>query len=156
MAFALARRFASSVFLPPSAKAIPVQRGAIQTPHGFLKAIGRDAETKLKLPEDTSWDSFFQMKSRAMKVAGVNVQDRRYILWAMQQFRMGREVEDFASKPKPKKKVRGWGPAVQNGKLLRSRRHRLPKKIQLEMTMHKLPQPGTKASTSSTSSPTRR
>ena len=46
----------------------------------------------------------------------------RYILWCMEKFRNGLPVEEFAHELKPKKKIRGWGPAVQNGKRIRSRR----------------------------------
>lgn len=39
----------------------------------------------------------------------------RYLLWALEKFRQGLDPKDYAIEPKPKKKVRGWGPRVQNG-----------------------------------------
>lgn len=66
----------------------------------------------------------------------------RYILWCMGKFRQGLNPAQFAHPPKPKKKIRGYvappsfplcvcslchiiishGPAVQNGKRIRSKR----------------------------------
>ncbi|KAI0953170.1 hypothetical protein AcW1_007464 [Taiwanofungus camphoratus] len=59
-----------------------------------------------------------------MKKAGLAVRDRRYILWSMEKYRRGEDPASFAHPPSPKKKIRGRGPAVQNGKRIRSRRHR--------------------------------
>ncbi|KAF8582824.1 hypothetical protein K439DRAFT_1391153 [Ramaria rubella] len=102
-------------------KSIPPPRGSIQSPKDFLTAIGRSCDTKLKLE---SWDELWQMKGPEMKQAGVGVQDRRYILWSLDKFRQGKEPSDFAHPEQPKKKIRGWGPSVQFGKRIRSRRHR--------------------------------
>ncbi|KAJ7442632.1 hypothetical protein FB451DRAFT_1057380 [Mycena latifolia] len=99
---------------------IPVA-GSITTPDAFLKAIGRSADTKLSVE---SWDEFWQQSSINLKSAGVGVRDRRYILWCMEKYRSGLRVEEFAHDPKPKKTIRGWGPTVQNGKRIRSRRDR--------------------------------
>ncbi|KNZ73045.1 hypothetical protein J132_01430 [Termitomyces sp. J132] len=53
---------------------------------------------------------------------------RRYILWCMEKYRSGLPIESFAHEPRPKKTVRGWGPSVQNGKRIRSRRDKSKKK----------------------------
>ncbi|KAI0354988.1 hypothetical protein OH77DRAFT_1455925 [Trametes cingulata] len=100
---------------------VPPPRDNIKTPEDFLKAIGRSAETKLT-PE--SWEQLFHTDGHQLKKAGLSVQDRRYILWSMEKFRQGLDPSEFAYPPKPEKKIRGRGPAVQNGKRLRSRRHR--------------------------------
>ncbi|KAI0754992.1 hypothetical protein C8Q80DRAFT_402785 [Daedaleopsis nitida] len=99
----------------------PPPRGNISTPEQFLKAIGRSSDTKLS-PE--SWEELWQTNGYALKKAGLGVRDRRYIMWSMEKFRQGENPVDFAYAPTPAKKVRGRGPAVQNGKRLRSRRHR--------------------------------
>ncbi|KAF8644425.1 hypothetical protein AX16_008484 [Volvariella volvacea WC 439] len=93
----------------------------ITTPAEFLKAIGRDSESKLQIE---GWEEFWKTDGQAMKKAGVGVKERRYILWCMEKYRSGMKIQDFAHEPKPKKTVRGWGPAVQNGKRIRSRRHK--------------------------------
>ncbi|KAH9891669.1 IGR protein motif-domain-containing protein [Cubamyces lactineus] len=100
---------------------IPPPRGNIQTPEDFLKAIGRSAETKLT-PE--SWEQLWHTDGPQLKKAGLAVKDRRYILWSMEKYRQGEDPADFAHPAKPAKKIRGRGPAVQNGKRLRSRRQR--------------------------------
>ncbi|KAJ6585162.1 hypothetical protein B0H19DRAFT_881407, partial [Mycena capillaripes] len=91
----------------------------IGTPDAFLKAIGRSCDTKLSIE---NWDDFWKQGGRNLKSAGVGVRDRRYILWCMEKYRSGLSVEEFAHDPKPKKTIRGWGPSVQNGKRIRSRR----------------------------------
>lgn len=47
----------------------------IQTAEDFLKAIGRESETKLKV----EWDELWKMDGRAMREAGVGTRDRRYL-----------------------------------------------------------------------------
>ena len=47
----------------------------IQTAEDFLKAIGRDSETKLKV----DWNELWKMDGRAMRKAGVGTRDRRYV-----------------------------------------------------------------------------
>jgi len=101
--------------------AIPAPTTRISTPEAFLTAIGRSAETKVKAE---SWEEFWKMDRVEMRGQGLAVKDRRYILWAMQQFRLGKEPTQVSYPPTPKKKVRGRGPAVQNGKRIRSRRKR--------------------------------
>jgi len=59
-----------------------------------------------------------------LKKAGLAVRDRRYVLWAMEHYRQGDVPSDYAHEAKPKKKIRGHGPAVQFGKRIRSRRRR--------------------------------
>ncbi|KAI0345874.1 hypothetical protein BDW22DRAFT_1353481 [Trametopsis cervina] len=95
--------------------------GTIDSPAAFLAAIGRSAETKLKVE---TWDELWKMDGDAMKEAGLAVKDRRYILWSMEKFRLGQDPDQFAHSSKPKKKIRGWGPKIQNGKVNRSRARR--------------------------------
>ncbi|KAG1748746.1 hypothetical protein EDB19DRAFT_1629984 [Suillus lakei] len=93
--------------------------GKISTPQDFLKAIGRSSETKISID---SWDAFWRTSGWDMKNAGLSIQDRRYILWCMEKFRQNQPIEGFAHEERPKKKIRGRGPAVQFGKRIRSRR----------------------------------
>ncbi|KAL9935971.1 hypothetical protein V8E36_005548 [Tilletia maclaganii] len=60
--------------------------------------------------------------NRALRSNGVAVKDRRYILWALEKYRQGRDPVEFSIRAKPKKKIRGWGPRVQNGVRVRGRR----------------------------------
>ncbi|KAI0039677.1 hypothetical protein FA95DRAFT_1503848 [Auriscalpium vulgare] len=95
--------------------------GDINTPETFLKAIGRSSETKVSC---NSWTDLWKLDGLALRKAGLPVRDRsRYILWAMEKYRRGLEPVEYAHEPREKKKIRGWGPAVQNGKRIRSRRH---------------------------------
>ncbi|TFK70406.1 hypothetical protein BDN72DRAFT_818920 [Pluteus cervinus] len=98
---------------------VPPPRESIASPQDFLKAIGRSSETKLQIE---NWDAFWKTSGYDLKKAGLAVRDRRYILWCMEKFRLGQRVETFAHEPRGKKTVRGWGPVVQNGKRIRSRR----------------------------------
>ncbi|KAF8172005.1 hypothetical protein K438DRAFT_187182 [Mycena galopus ATCC 62051] len=100
---------------------VPAPRASITTPDAFLKAIGRSCDTKVSVE---SWDDFWQQDGNKLKTAGVGVRDRRYILWCMEKYRSGLSPEEFAYDPKPKKVIRGWGPTVQLGKRIRSRRDR--------------------------------
>ncbi|KAI0781963.1 IGR protein motif-domain-containing protein [Abortiporus biennis] len=102
-------------------KTAPPKRGGITSPELFLKAIGRSADTKVTAE---SWTDLWKLNGHALKKSGVPVKDRRYILWAMEKFRQQEDPAEFAHERKPKKKIRGRGPAVQNGKRIRSRRHR--------------------------------
>ncbi|KDQ62529.1 hypothetical protein JAAARDRAFT_203636 [Jaapia argillacea MUCL 33604] len=97
----------------------PSRRDDIRTPQAFLKAIGRQADTMLS---PKRWKELWDTRGPDLKEKGLSVKDRRYILWCMHKYRNGLMPDEFAHKPKPKKKVRGWGPAVQNGKRIRSRR----------------------------------
>ncbi|KAJ3904612.1 IGR protein motif-domain-containing protein [Lentinula edodes] len=102
-------------------KPVPPTTGTITTPNDFLKSIGRSMDTKMtSAPE--SWDDFWRTSGLDMRKVGLSVRDRRYALWCMSKFRRGLAVEEFAHEPKPKKTVRGWGPSVQNGKRIRSKR----------------------------------
>ncbi|KAL5482530.1 hypothetical protein ACEPAI_9124 [Sanghuangporus weigelae] len=104
-----------------SRKPIPEAKTDGLTTESFLTAIGRDAASKVKV---ASWEEFWSLDGHALKEAGLAVRDRRYILWCMEKFRQGYEPKEFAHPPTPKKKIRGHGPAVQNGKRNRSRRLR--------------------------------
>jgi len=128
MSFALAVCLRSS-FLPVCRtfqncallKPVPPPRGDISKPEDFLKAIGRGSETKISF--DT-WESLWKTNGVALKKAGLAVRDRRYILWAMERYRQMDNPSDYAHEARPKKKIRGHGPAVQFGKRIRSRRHK--------------------------------
>jgi len=119
----LVHKYAAVKHLHVSAalRPVPPPRGSIDTPTAFLTAIGRSCETKLKISE---WPELWQMGGAGMKKAGVGVKDRRYILWSLEKFRQGQDPSDFAHAETPKKIIRGWGPSVQLGKRIRSRRHR--------------------------------
>ncbi|KAH9997897.1 hypothetical protein BJV77DRAFT_778598, partial [Russula vinacea] len=67
---------------------------------------------------------FVENNGISLKKAGLAVRDRRYILWAMERYRQRDDPSDYAHEAKPKKKIRGHGPAVQFGKRIRSRRHK--------------------------------
>lgn len=104
-----------------AARPPPPTREGIQTPEEFLKSIGRNAE---KLVSIDSWPAFWKTNAATLREAGVGVKDRRYLLWCMEKYRQGLPIPAFAHPPKPKKKVRGHGPAVQNGKRIKSARPR--------------------------------
>nr|GAT60118.1 predicted protein [Mycena chlorophos] len=107
------------------ARIVPAPTTTISTPASFLQAIGRESNTKYKTEDaEMSWDDFWQTDGVKLKAAGVAVRDRRYILWCMEKYRQGSPVTAFAHPPPPKKTIRGWGPSVQNGKRIRSRRDR--------------------------------
>ncbi|KAG1885884.1 uncharacterized protein F5891DRAFT_1085339 [Suillus fuscotomentosus] len=105
----------------PSPRGLILGPGKISTPQDFLKAIGRSSETKISID---SWDAFWRTSGWDMKNAGLSIQDRRYILWCMEKFRQNKPIEGFAHEERPKKKIRGRGPAVQFGKRIRSQRDR--------------------------------
>ncbi|KAI0720456.1 IGR protein motif-domain-containing protein [Cerioporus squamosus] len=108
-----------SVVNKAAQRPVPPPRGNITTPEDFLKAIGRSSENKLS-PE--SWEQLWHTDGSQLKKAGLGVSERRYILWSMEKFRQGLDPAEFAHEAKPVKRIRGRGPAVQNGKRLRSRR----------------------------------
>lgn len=114
---ALCRSFQNKAALRP----VPPPQGSIATPEDFLKSIGRSAETKLTVG---AWDELWKFDGRQLKKAGLPVRDRRYILWSMEKYRQGEDPAEFAHVANAKKTIRGRGPAVQNGKRIRSRRHR--------------------------------
>ncbi|KAF8908988.1 hypothetical protein CPB84DRAFT_1674008 [Gymnopilus junonius] len=92
----------------------------IRTTEDFLKAIGRSFETKLD--PTTSWEDLWKFNGLALRKAGLAVRDRRYLLWCMSKYRLGFPIREFANELPSKKVIRGWGPKVQNGKRIRSRR----------------------------------
>ncbi|KAH8825211.1 hypothetical protein DL96DRAFT_1737708 [Flagelloscypha sp. PMI_526] len=95
----------------------------ITTPTEFLTKIGRESETKYEAPE--TWRQFWRFTDGLkLRKDGLAVKDRRYILWCMERFRLGHAVVDFAHKPKPPKTIRGWGPIVQKGRRIRSKRRK--------------------------------
>ncbi|KAG6330695.1 hypothetical protein ID866_8395 [Astraeus odoratus] len=112
----IGKGYTRQVHSAPALRPIPEPSGKILTSQDFLKAIGRDSEKKVSID---SWDAFWRMTGADLKAASVPVKDRRYILWCMEKFRQGVPIDEFAHEPKPKKKIRGWGPAVQHGKRIR-------------------------------------
>ncbi|KAF9463028.1 IGR protein motif-domain-containing protein [Collybia nuda] len=115
----LVPRLSRSLVNRAASRPVPPPLEPISTPSDFLKAIGRSSETKVTIE---SWDEFWKTSGNALKKSGLAVRDRRYILWCMENYRNGQPIQSFAHEPKPKKAIRGWGPAVQNGKRIRSRR----------------------------------
>ncbi|PCH40109.1 hypothetical protein WOLCODRAFT_162101 [Wolfiporia cocos MD-104 SS10] len=116
----LAPRLCRALRNKAALRPVPPPRGNISTPEAFLKAIGRSAESKVTVE---SWEQLWKLDGPRLKKAGLAVKDRKYILWSLAKFRQGEDPLDFAHPPTPKKKIRGHGPAVQNGKRIRSRRH---------------------------------
>ncbi|TFK27966.1 hypothetical protein FA15DRAFT_665714 [Coprinopsis marcescibilis] len=98
---------------------VPPVLGKYETPKDFLKAIGRSAETKI--PTE-NWAEFWKTSGQDLRKAGLAVKDRRYVLWCMEKYRNGLPIQAFAHEPTAKKTIRGWGPKVQNGKRIRSKR----------------------------------
>ncbi|KAG2010040.1 vacuolar fusion protein MON1 [Coprinopsis cinerea AmutBmut pab1-1] len=115
------RSFATTVTSAGTERVVPPPRGPgkIRTPEAFLKAIGREADTKLSAD---GWQQFWMLSGQDMRKAGLAVRDRRYILWCMEKYRQGVPIEEFAHEATPKKTIRGWGPKVQNGERIRSKR----------------------------------
>ncbi|KAL1745115.1 IGR protein motif-domain-containing protein [Schizophyllum fasciatum] len=93
---------------------VPPPTPNMDSPQSFLKSIGRSLETKLEVEE---WNKFWEMSGRDLRAAGLPVKDRRYILWCMEKYRQGVSPSEIA-----------WGPKVQNGKRIRSRRLKNQKK----------------------------
>ncbi|GJE88300.1 IGR protein motif-domain-containing protein [Phanerochaete sordida] len=117
---ATAPQFSRTVVNKAALRPAPQPRGNIpDSPEAFLKAIGRSADSKITAE---TWEELWKLDGHRLKAAGVEVKDRRYLMWCMEKFRQGMDPKDFAHEPKPKKKIRGWGPAVQFGKRIRSRR----------------------------------
>ncbi|KAI0725620.1 IGR protein motif-domain-containing protein [Fomitopsis betulina] len=112
-------RFCRTLVNHAALRPVPPATSPLSTPEAFLKAIGRKADTKVKAE---SWEDLWAMNRLRLKEAGVDTKDRRYILWCMAKFRQGLDPVQFAHPPKPRKKIRGHGPAVQNGKRIRSKR----------------------------------
>jgi hypothetical protein len=67
---------------------------SIQTPEDFLKAIGREAETKLSVE---SWTKFWKMDGRSMREAGIGTKDRRYVIEIMVFFPLGKTLRSELS-----------------------------------------------------------
>ncbi|KAF8313996.1 hypothetical protein DL93DRAFT_1100553 [Clavulina sp. PMI_390] len=95
---------------------VPVPRNGLASAQDFLTAIGRDVEKRVSVEK---WEDLFVMRRNDFKKLGVGVQDRRYIMWAMNKYRFGAEPSEFAHPVKPKKKIRGHGPRLQLGKRIR-------------------------------------
>ncbi|CCM03517.1 uncharacterized protein FIBRA_05651 [Fibroporia radiculosa] len=100
---------------------VPPLRDVYNTPEALLKSFGRSAETKVTAEK---WEDLWKLDGPQLKKAGLAVRDRRYILWSLEKFRQGENPVQFSHPSTPKKKIRGHGPAVQNGKRIRSRRRR--------------------------------
>ncbi|VDC00773.1 unnamed protein product [Peniophora sp. CBMAI 1063] len=111
--------FAFRASAPLLRQLVPATRAGLDTPQAFLQSIGRKMDTKVS-PE--SWDELFKLESEKLKADGVDVRDRRYLLWSLEKFRAGEDPKSFAHEARGKKKIRGHGPSVQGGKRIRSRR----------------------------------
>ncbi|KAK4689894.1 hypothetical protein P7C73_g175, partial [Tremellales sp. Uapishka_1] len=86
-------------------------------PIDLLSKIGRNAEKKLASNVE-SWDGLNELWKKGgegLKDAGLGIKDRRYILWAFNKYSLGNLPSTFITPPTPPKKIRGWGPRVQNG-----------------------------------------
>lgn len=135
----------ANVWLSPSSAATPIQKpddfiGAIARPRrgdlkGVISALG----------EEPTLADLFSLDGQKLKQAGLPVKDRRfvlrlvdlhllvdsqanptacvpccrYVLWCLERFRQGQHPAEVAYDVKPRKKIRGWGPRVQNGKRVR-------------------------------------
>ncbi|KAF9507981.1 hypothetical protein BS47DRAFT_1332989 [Hydnum rufescens UP504] len=95
---------------------VPMPRNNMATAQDFLIAIGRGLDKRIPVEK---WVDLFRMKRDHFKKLGVGVRDRRYVMWAMEKYRFGAEPRDFAHEIAPKKKYRGRGPRIQNGKRIR-------------------------------------
>jgi len=61
--------------LPPTVPRFPGM-DVIRGPQDFLKAIGREADTKVTAE---SWEELWKLNGQAMRKAGLSVRDRRYV-----------------------------------------------------------------------------
>ncbi|WWC91022.1 uncharacterized protein L201_005962 [Kwoniella dendrophila CBS 6074] len=86
------------------------------TPQSLLTLIGRNADTKLESHAE-SWDKLNELWMRSVKLydVGLSVKERRYLLWAFSRYSQGSAPSTFIKPPRPPKKIRGWGPKIQNG-----------------------------------------
>ncbi|KAK4046244.1 hypothetical protein OIV83_006223 [Microbotryomycetes sp. JL201] len=99
---------------------IPQPSGAIASPEALLKAAGRGLDQyATKLGEDLTWPALFTKSGQELADAGMSTKDRRYLLWVLEKYRQGHDIETLAIPSKPKKKYRGWGPKIQFGKRVR-------------------------------------
>ncbi|EGG01958.1 uncharacterized protein MELLADRAFT_110614 [Melampsora larici-populina 98AG31] len=104
----------------PAPERIPNPHHSIETVEKFLSSLKRPNLLDLKSKFD-SWNQFFESNGTLLKSKSINPKERRYLLWAMELFRHGKDPKEFAVKLKKKKVIRGWGPRVQNGKRLRGK-----------------------------------
>lgn len=58
----------------------------METVESFLNALKRPSVSEL-VSKFSSWDDLFQAEGKGMKAQGINVKERRYLLWAMEMFR---------------------------------------------------------------------
>ncbi|EIW65826.1 hypothetical protein TREMEDRAFT_35843 [Tremella mesenterica DSM 1558] len=101
----------------------------VPTPAEFLTLIGRGVEKRLGSQVE-SWESLSEIwkkGGKALKNVGLGVRERRWVnssldaqetdekLWAMAKYSQGISPSTFIKPPRPAKKIRGWGPRVQNG-----------------------------------------
>ncbi|KAN0059770.1 hypothetical protein ACQY0O_008344 [Thecaphora frezii] len=129
-----ARTFTSSVVsrLPSlSNRPVPPPRPNLSTPAQFLASISRprrdlasNSSAVSALGDD--WSGIFSVDTQHLKEAGLGPKDRKYILWAIEKLRQGGDPAVFAYAPKPKKKIRGWGPRVQTSERIRVRGRKRP------------------------------
>ncbi|KIY72471.1 hypothetical protein CYLTODRAFT_486309 [Cylindrobasidium torrendii FP15055 ss-10] len=122
---AATRAFSTGVPFRAEQIQLPTFQRYIKTPQDFLKAVGRELDTKVTVD---SWEALWAKRGKHFKADGLAVRDRRYLLWCMAKFKAGVPTTVFAHEPPPKKKIRGWGPAMQDGKRPRSRAEKARRK----------------------------
>ncbi|GMK56508.1 hypothetical protein CspeluHIS016_0303480 [Cutaneotrichosporon spelunceum] len=110
------RTFASTA---QAAAKLPLRAHAeTPMPADLLTKIGRNADKKLgdKVPDWKSLSELYLKGTKPMGDAGMTPRERRYVMWALERYSHGDAPSTFIRPPKPPKKIRGWGPRVQNGK----------------------------------------
>ncbi|KDE02691.1 hypothetical protein MVLG_06779 [Microbotryum lychnidis-dioicae p1A1 Lamole] len=96
---------------------IPSTRTPYTTPAAVLESASRNLKQHTdKFP---TWEALFASTSHSLAELGLAVKERRYLLWVLEKYRAGFDIAEIAVPTKPKRKIRGWGPKVQNGKRVR-------------------------------------
>ncbi|GAA6037727.1 hypothetical protein JCM8097_002311 [Rhodosporidiobolus ruineniae] len=98
-------------------KRVPRPREPYTDPTALLSASRRGLESYADKLGD--WAELFKKSGTELRDAGMSVKESRYTLWLLEQFRQGHDVAKVAVPKTPAKKIRGWGPRVQNGKRIR-------------------------------------
>merc|ERR1711939_1106910 len=103
--------------LESSNGSVPPRTGPYSDPEALLKVSKRGLQAHAQLFPD--WRSLFLATGPALKEQGLAPKERRYLLWYLEKFRQGGDPAEYDIAPKPRKKIRGWGPAVQHGVRIR-------------------------------------
>ncbi|CAH7671757.1 hypothetical protein BY996DRAFT_7425789 [Phakopsora pachyrhizi] len=104
---------------------IPKPHHGVETVEGFLDSLRRPKILEALKDKVKSWEELFELDSRSFKRSkelsgAINlVRDRRYFFRALELFRQGLDPKVFSVGDRKPKKIRGWGPRVQNGIRLR-------------------------------------